>query len=213
MTRLGMLSGCLALAAMAAAAGIATAGGLNCGLPGGDAPAKLTIARPAKGDQALVVSGQVFRPDGVTPAPGVVLYVYHTDSRGLYALLPGATPRLRAWLRTDGEGRYEYRTIRPAPYPLGRDAAHVHTQLWGDGVPPQWGTTLLFADDELVGDGERRKSQSLGRFAYVCEAKKGADGALACRHDLRLKARGDEFERVTRHGLERPAARAARGGG
>src|SRR5687767_59559 len=102
--RLGLL-----LAAISVAGPVA-AGGLNCVLPGGDAPSRLTMTRPAAGQRALVVSGQVIRPDGKTPAPGVVVYVYHTDASGRYAVEPGAPPRLRAWLRPDSEGRYEYRT-------------------------------------------------------------------------------------------------------
>jgi protocatechuate 3,4-dioxygenase beta subunit len=200
-------------AAAAAAAVPAFGGGLNCGLPGGDAPSRLEIARPGAGEQALVVGGRVFQPDGKTPASGVVLYVYHTDASGVYARERGAPPRLRGWLRTDAEGRYEYRTIRPAPYPGGSEAAHVHTQLWGDDVPPQWGTTLLFADDPLVRPAERRRSADLGRFAFVCAPAKGPGGAQRCSHDLRLRREGDEFEAVTRHGLvPTRQARDRRGG-
>ena len=72
----------------------------------------------------MYVSGCVFGPDGVTPAPGVVVYVYHTDRTGIYAE-PGAPPRLCGWIRTDRRGRYAYRSIRPAPYPGGRQPAHV----------------------------------------------------------------------------------------
>src|SRR5690606_31760104 len=152
--------------------------------------------------------------DGRTPAAGVVLYVYHTGADGRYARRAGDPPRYRAWLRTDGEGRYEYRTIRPAPYPGGEQAAHIHTQLWGDGVPPQWGTDLLFADDRLVPAEERRRSQALGRFAYVCTPRREAGGALRCRHDLLLSRHGDRFEANTRHGLEGPGrgAKAVAGG-
>ena len=196
------------IAAGGLAAGGAFAGGASC-LPGGDAPSRLTIATPGRGERALVVGGQVFRRDGKTPAPGVVVYVYHTDSAGYYSREAGAPPRLRGWLRTDAEGRYEYRTIRPAPYPDRREAAHVHTQLWGDGVPPQWGTTLVFADDPLVAADERRRSAKLGRFGYVCAPKPGPDGALRCRHDLRASLLPSVFEPSTRHGLAHPRAAQA----
>src|SRR3712207_3672531 len=32
----------------------------------------------------LEISGVVYRQDGRTPAPGVILYVYHTDQKGVY---------------------------------------------------------------------------------------------------------------------------------
>jgi protocatechuate 3,4-dioxygenase beta subunit len=173
-------------------------------MPAASAPAHVTIARAGKGQRPLLVTGQVLRADGRTPAPGVVVYVYHTGSDGLYADRPGAPPRHRAWLRTDAQGRYSYRTLRPAPYPNGREAAHVHVQLWGPGVPAQWGTTLLFADDRLVPARAREESAALGRFAFVCAPTTAGDGVTRCRHDLRLAERGDRFEPVTRHGLAGP---------
>ncbi len=104
-------------------------------------------------------------------------------------------------MTTDAEGRYEYRTIRPAPYPNRREAAHIHLQLWGNGYWPQWGTTLLFADDPLLSDRERDRSAAAGSLAWVCSPRIGTDGAQRCEHDLRLAERGDSFEENTRHGF------------
>jgi protocatechuate 3,4-dioxygenase beta subunit len=176
-------------------------------LPGGDAPSRIVIAQAGQGEPALLVEGQVFRADGKTPAAGIVLYVYHTDRAGRYGARPGEPPRFRGWVRTDGEGRYTYRTIRPAPYPGQHIPAHVHVQMWGDGAPPQWGTELLFADDPLVPAAERHKSAGLGHFAYVCSPRRDARGVERCRHDLRLKTTGDRFEPSTRHGFSAAVGR------
>lgn len=162
--------------------------------------ARIEITAPGEPGEQLIVIGTVFRPDGTTPAPGVVLYVYQTDATGRYATA-GAAPRLRGWLRTDGEGSYEYRTIRPAPYPGQRIAAHIHTQLWGAGAPPQWNRDLLFADDPLVSVADKQESEALGRFAFVCAPRRAGDGAARCVHDLRLETSGDEFGSNTRHGI------------
>lgn len=35
--------------------------------------------------QRLLITGTIFKPDGRTPAPDVILYYYHTDIQGLYA--------------------------------------------------------------------------------------------------------------------------------
>lgn len=163
---------------------------------------RITLAPAGEPGTPLRVTGQVVRPDGVTPAAGVVLYLHHTGVDGLYARETGAPPRLRGWLRTDAEGRYEYRTIRPAPYPGRTNPAHVHTQLWGGGVPRQWNHDLLFADDDLVGERERRASREAGRFAWVCSAQRDADGTLHCTHDLRLKGGADPFDPEARHGYD-----------
>lgn len=161
-----------------------------------------TLVGPGEPGQPLIVSGQVFRPDGVTPAEGVTLYVYQTDATGHYAPRGMRAPRIRGWMKTGAEGRYQYRTIRPAPYPERRFAAHIHTQLWGGGYEPQWNTDLLFADDALITARERAESESLGRFGFIRAPVRGADGILRSTHDLRLKSRGDRFEESILHGLE-----------
>ena len=40
----------------------------------------------------MLVSGRVFLPDGKTPAPGVVVYAYHTNQQGIYPQLNNAKP-------------------------------------------------------------------------------------------------------------------------
>jgi protocatechuate 3,4-dioxygenase beta subunit len=176
------------------------AGKVNA-LPGGNAPSRIVLTQAKAGEQPLLVEGQVLRPDGKTPAAGIVLYVYQTDTTGRYSARPGDPPRLRGWVRTDTAGRYAYRTIRPGPYPGHRTPAHVHVQLWGDGAPPQWGTTLEFADDALLGRTERQESTALGRFAFVCVPRLDAQKVQHCRHDLRIKSTEDRFEPNTRHGF------------
>src|SRR5215510_4960273 len=94
-----------------------------------NAPSKITIAAKEEPGERLIVTGKVLGPDGKTPLAGASVYVYHTDAKGLYT--PGANndsrnPRLRGYMRTDAEGRYEYSTIKPAPYPNNRIPAHIH---------------------------------------------------------------------------------------
>jgi len=149
------------------------------------------IAAPEEPGEPLRVSGVVYGPDGVTPAAGLILFVYHTDAKGLYAPEPNADPRLHAWLRTDAQGRYAFTTIRPAPYPNARGPAHVHTELWGEGVPPQYGPELLFADDPRVPQAERTKSDALGRFAFVKTPEKREGVWVVVGFDIRSKRTGD----------------------
>ncbi|HEV8238472.1 MAG TPA: hypothetical protein VGS57_03810, partial [Thermoanaerobaculia bacterium] len=203
----------LVVAAAAAVPNTLFAGGIACAMraggAGANAPPRITITEAAKGEQPLLVEGQVVQADGKTPAAGVVVYVFHTDSSGHYNRERGEAPRLRGWMRTDSAGRYAYRTIRPAPYPDRPNAAHVHVQLWGESTPPQWGTTLEFADDPLLPAAEREKSAALGRFGFVCSPSRDAQGVEHCRHDLRLKTTPDEFEASSRHGWSADAAASA----
>jgi protocatechuate 3,4-dioxygenase beta subunit len=194
----GLVVLALGAAAVLFASGSPGRGGKAKGL---DAPSAIVIAPPVVPGERLVVRGQVLAPDGETPVPGVVLYAYQTDQSGRYARI-GWIPRLRGWVRTDAEGRYEYSTIRPGAYPGRSNAAHVHVQLWGAGYEPQYSTDLLFADDPLVPQGERERSGAAGRFAHVCAPGRTEAGELLCTHDHRLEPTGDQFEDSTRHGLE-----------
>ena len=84
------------------------------------------IAPTAEPGTPLTVHGIVVDPAG-KPAAGVEILAYHTDSTGLYAAPGAADPwRLKGWVVTDAQGRFEFRTIRPAPYPGGQIAAHIH---------------------------------------------------------------------------------------
>src|SRR5262245_43914196 len=55
----------------------------------------------------LEVSGIIFQHDGKTPAPNVILYVYHTDTSGHYSSKPGASGYwarhgyIRGWMKTN----------------------------------------------------------------------------------------------------------------
>jgi protocatechuate 3,4-dioxygenase beta subunit len=75
----------------------------------------------------LVVGGVVRDPAG-KPVPDAHVYVFHTDATGTYSQgsLDEANPRLFGFLRSDPEGRYRFRTIRPAPYPDEREPVEQH---------------------------------------------------------------------------------------
>lgn len=79
----------------------------------------------------LTVSGRVLGLPDCRALAGALVEVWQTDARGEYTLVTGARPDpgclLRASLKTDGEGRYSFRTIRPGVYP-GRPA-HIHYRV------------------------------------------------------------------------------------
>lgn len=173
-------------------------------LPGKDAPSIITIAPDDEPGRRLTLRGRVFAPDGRTPVEGVVLYVYHTDREGRYAPAGQRVPRLRGWVRTGPEGRYEVRTIRPGPYPGRRTPAHVHVFLWGAGYEPQWTESLHFADDPLVDSEELDRAARAGRFGNLCVPEESPDGGQTCVFDIRLKPEGDDFPEEARHGFRGP---------
>ena len=156
------------------------------------APAQLfwqaAIAGPEEPGERLIISGQVFAPDGKIPVAGIVVYAYQTDATGQYtktgALRP---PRLQAWARTDGEGRFEFQTIRPAPYPGRTIPAHVHFILWGAGYPRQWVNELRFEGDPYVTSAMIKEAAAAGKFTAVVPLERVADGSLRCAVSFRVQ--------------------------
>ncbi len=170
--------------------------------PCATATSSAVLAPKGEPGDPLRVRGVVYRPDGVTPAAGVILYAYQTDSKGRYIHMPSKSPRIKGWMRTDAQGRFEFLTIRPGPYPNRTEPAHIHFHLWGPDVDPQWNVDLLFEDDTLIKPSRREESESLGKFAFVKAPVKGADGVFETALDIRLKPGGDTFEDMILHGVK-----------
>lgn len=130
---------------------------------------------PAQGEPGvpLLVQGMIHRPDGRTPAAGVILYAYHTDARGHYVPPDAADPsltrhgRLRGWIRIGADGRYRFETIRPAPYP-GRDTpAHIHMLVKEPGRNEYWIDDCEFDDDPLLDRAHRQSREQRGGSGIV----------------------------------------------
>jgi catechol 1,2-dioxygenase len=125
-----------------------------------DAPYELPRRPDEKGDR-LLFHGRVVDHEGA-PLPGAVLDVWHADADGLYSGFAPELPdgNLRGKVVADEEGRYEVRTIVPAPYTIPHDGptgrliaaagwhpwrpAHIHLIVSADGHAAL--TTQLYID-------------------------------------------------------------------
>ena len=139
----------------------------------------------------LVVNGRVFAADGKTPVEGITLHIYHTDARGLYSEKAGnggpPDPRLKGWMKTDKEGRYEFRSIRPASYPGTRNPQHIHAELFGAGYAQRWIPEYWFDDDPLITAEMRARYANLGTFSPIMSTKRSDGGVFACVRDIKLE--------------------------
>jgi protocatechuate 3,4-dioxygenase beta subunit len=133
----------------------------------------------------LTVTGQVFAPDGVTPAPNVIVYAYQTDADGEYHNDSKRIARLHGWAKTNAQGRYEFHTIRPVSYPGRSVPAHIHFHIYGGGYPLQWTPDLMFANDPLLRDAQIRESAALGKFANIQVTNRDSDGVERCSFNIR----------------------------
>ncbi|MGH9789937.1 MAG: hypothetical protein ACRD5W_01895 [Candidatus Acidiferrales bacterium] len=160
-------------------------------------PETQLVARDEPG-VALVVSGAIYGPDGSTPARGVRLFLYHTDAQGYYSY-PRDNPRdsrIRGWVTANEQGRYRFRTIRPAHYASGwRGAAHIHTHVHAPDAPVHWIDSFLFADDRYLAKEQRAEGLKLGALSPVMQVSERG-GVAYCTRDIRLEPRLCERNRL-----------------
>ncbi|MCI0697302.1 hypothetical protein L0337_35520 [candidate division KSB1 bacterium] len=149
---------------------------------------KTVIASSDEPGEPLVVSGTVYKPGGKTPVEGITVYVYHTDAEGYYrkGSNSSSNPRLNGAMRTNAEGKYEYRTIKPAAYPGGGNPAHVHYVISGKGYSKQY-DELQFEGDRWLGNPNLSASQRADTFLSVRPLTKDKDGVWRVVKDIRLK--------------------------
>ncbi len=122
------------------------------------------------------------------PAPGVEVFAYQTDQHGIYAPQGAADPwRLKGWAITDAQGRFEFRTVRPAAYPSNTVPGHIHLTFKSACCGRQV-TEVMFEDDPLVTPGMRQREGPGLMFGKIA---KGADGSQETSYTFRLKSRGD----------------------
>ncbi len=132
-----------------------------------------TIHKPGEVGEPLEISGTIFKADGKTPAPGVILYVYHTDARGIYEPAPGATGwvkrhgHLRGWMKTDARGQYKFHTFKPAAYPGRRDPAHIHPTVKEPDKNEYYIDEYRFDDDPLLTAQERARAEKRGGSGII----------------------------------------------
>jgi protocatechuate 3,4-dioxygenase beta subunit len=139
--------------------------------------------------EPLIVSGTIYSPDGQKPLEGITLFVYQTDVTGRYTTSGGdnRATRIHGVMRTNAEGRYEFRTIKPGSYPNSRNPAHIHAYVSGPGYPEYWIDEYLFADDPFVTDEAKQKAAGEKTFSPILTLTRGSDGILRAVRDIKIE--------------------------
>ncbi|CAN5597407.1 hypothetical protein BH10ACI1_BH10ACI1_26370 [soil metagenome] len=150
---------------------------------------KTALSKKSDKDEAMIISGTVFGSDGKTPAPNILIYFYHTDSDGFYGRKGDGEAlhgHFRGWLLTGTNGKYEFSTIKPAPYP-GRDIpAHIHSTMTGINFKENGNNTIWFEGDKLISQKERDMAEKKDEFNFILKLEKGADGILRGTRNIQL---------------------------
>jgi protocatechuate 3,4-dioxygenase, beta subunit len=114
--------------------------------------------------QKLLVTGKVYKLDGKTPAPNVVIYYWQTDNNGYYSPRNGMDENakrhghIRGWVKTDKDGNYAIYTIKPAPYPNDNIPAHIHTSIKEPNIENEYYIDEFIFDDDKLLTSEKRKA-------------------------------------------------------
>lgn len=149
------------------------------------------IAAANEPGEPFEASGRILQPDGKTPAPGVILYAYHTDAKGIYSPAPGATGgarrngHLRGWIKTNARGEYKFVTIKPASYPDTKIPSHIHLIVKEADKNEYYIDSFEFDDDPFLTQQERARRRKLGGSGVV-HLIKNAGGVWLARRDITL---------------------------
>lgn len=154
-----------------------------------ETPWQMTISPQNEPGDALQVSGTVYGPDGKTPIAGATVYVYHTDIRGYYSqdTRSGSTnPRIKGTMRTNAEGNYAFRSIKPGPYPDSRVPAHIHYIVSAPGYK-QKVFEIVFDDDPFVTANIRARARQENTIYSIKKLERDPQGAWRCVQDVQLQ--------------------------
>lgn len=138
-----------------------------------------TLPAFAENEPRLKITGTVFQADAKTPAPNVILYIYHTNRKGIYETRgdeQGWAKRhgyIRGWIKTDASGRYSFYTFRPASYPNGREPQHIHITVKEPGKKEYYLDDFLFTDDPYLTSEIRNNRSNRGGSGIVTPKAEG----------------------------------------
>ncbi|WP_210487693.1 hypothetical protein [Rufibacter aurantiacus] len=153
----------------------------------------MTIAGAAEPGERLVISGRIFKKNGKTPLTNAILYAYQTDNTGHYSKKGNETGvqkwhgHLHGWCKTDQNGSYEIKSIRPARYPDNSMPAHIHAAIKPENGAPFYISDFVFRDDDLVNDKYLASLFTDVGGTGIVEVKKNSSNTWIGKRDIVLK--------------------------
>ena len=138
----------------------------------------------------MLIRGVIYKSDGKTPAGDVVMYIYHTDQTGYYfnkyneKKWAGRHGYIKGWIRTNEKGRYQFYTLKPAPYPGTNIPAHIHPIIKEPGKNEYYIDEFLFDDDPFLTPSQRKKQEGRGGNGIISLKKR--NGLLYGQRDIVL---------------------------
>lgn len=149
----------------------------------------------------LKVTGSVFKKDGKTPASNVIIYIYHTNRKGIYETKGNETGwakrhgLIRGWIKTGKNGQYTFYTFRPAAYPDGTEPEHIHITVKESGKNEYYLDEYVFDDDPSLTQSRRNKLPNRGGSGIVKPIME--NGMLTIRRNLILGRNIPNYDYIT----------------
>ncbi|QCK14476.1 dioxygenase family protein [Mangrovivirga cuniculi] len=148
----------------------------------------------------IKISGTIYEQDGETPASDVVMYVYHTNQKGIYEPKPSSEGwekrhgYIRGWVKTDSEGHYEFYTLKPGHYPNRKTPAHIHPIILEPDGKYYWVGSYFFSDDpHLTSEMKNNKNPRCGSDGILQLTDADQDGILEGHRDFVLGKNISEY--------------------
>lgn len=162
----------------------------SCSVPK-EISSRVWLVQKDEPGERIILSGRIFKEDGVTPDSGVILFLYQTDASGYYHRPEENVfhPGIFGWIRTGRDGSYEIHTIKPAPEILAaNEPAHIHVHIFGNGMPEHFLHEFWFQGDKNISADEKRASEKLSTFSPIIALKKGSDGVMRGVRNIRVRS-------------------------
>ncbi len=127
-----------------------------------------TLPKFQSNQPKLKIIGTVFKKDGISPAENVIIYIYHTNSQGIYETNGSETGwakrhgLIRGWVKTGKDGKYTFYTFRPAAYPDSSEPEHIHLTVKEPEKNEYYLDDYLFDDDPILTQSRRKKLNNRG---------------------------------------------------
>ncbi len=161
-----------------------------------DRDADLTLVRghsQRAAGQLVQLSGRVTNVKG-EPVRNARIEIWQANTHGRYAHPSDPNRQLSidphfqgyALLRTDNEGRYRFRTIKPGPYPTARGdmrAPHIHLEIEGR-VDRK--VTQLFFPNERLNDQDRHLNSVRRPETLIANVSSSVGSELVAHWDIVL---------------------------
>lgn len=155
---------------------------------------QITIVTPDEPGEPLVVGGVIRNKQG-EPIKKALIYLYQTSSKGWYSdkapHISGMAgdekyARLFGYLRTDQNGHFEFRTIRPAGYPRSNLPAHIHIEIEVAGSEPNtFVSEIQFEDDPRL--TKEMRNRALKERLFIFPVKRDTNGVQRVNADIRIQ--------------------------